>query len=73
MSVQEASRLGRPSKGQRVILYTRLPRPLATLFTEEAAAVGNSQSDHLALILMDRYGDGPTAREPQVPARTSRP
>ena len=61
MTVQVTRQLGRPSKGDRVGLFIRVPRPLARQFVEDAAAVGNSQSDQMALILATWYGSSPTA------------
>jgi predicted HicB family RNase H-like nuclease len=46
---------GRPSKGDRLALMVRVPPGLAQNFSDEAAATGASQSDHMAYILVDRY------------------
>lgn len=48
-------RRGRPSKGDRVTLGSLpVPRPLLTLFKNEAASSGG-QPELLAKILLDRY------------------
>jgi hypothetical protein len=46
---------GRPSKGDRVGLMVRVPRDLAALFAQEAAAAGLSQSDRMTEILVSLY------------------
>ena len=59
MSAQITRHLGRPSKGDRVDLFTRVPRSLAEVFVEDAAAAGKSQSDQMALILTSWYESRP--------------
>lgn len=49
-------------------LFIRVPRPLARQFVEDAAAVGNSQSDQMALILATWYGSSPTAPDARAGA-----
>jgi hypothetical protein len=46
---------GRPSKGDREELKTRVPTPLARLVKADAKARGLRYTDHLAEILADHY------------------
>lgn len=52
---ERRGRAGRPSKGDRVGLMVRVPRDLAALFADDAAAQGVSQSDRMEEILNKLY------------------
>lgn len=53
---------GRPSKGDRHLITTRVPRAVYKRFEAEAIDLDLSNSEFVALILAERYGG------PAVPA-----
>jgi hypothetical protein len=50
------AKVGRPSKGDRRVLYTRAPIPVADEVRAEATRRGLTLADVVAEILCDRYG-----------------
>jgi len=50
------SRTGRPSKGDRVVIYSRPSREVAERIEREAAATGLPMSDVVANILAEHFG-----------------
>ncbi len=56
---------GRPSKGDRWLVYARLPRELANLFQAEADQLGLTYNDLLTNLAAEHYGRPPV----QLPQR----
>ena len=50
---------GRPSKGDRWLVYARLPRELADLFQAEADRLGLTYNDLLTNLAAEHYGHPP--------------
>jgi predicted HicB family RNase H-like nuclease len=64
MGHDSQSRIGRPSKGERVQFATRIPPRVHRLIAEDAEADGISQSDKLTEILVAHYSTRqPAARQ----------
>jgi hypothetical protein len=51
------SKIGRPSKGDRTVLYSRVPTNVVNRIKEEAARRGLPYADVVAEILCDHYGE----------------
>jgi hypothetical protein len=60
-----APRGGRPSKGDRWLVYARLPRELADLFQAEADRLGLTYNDLLTNLTAEHYGR-PPVQLPQI-------
>ncbi len=60
------SRMGRPSKGDRRVLYSRPPAVVAERVEQEAARTGLPMSDVVANILAAHYGLPPVAEAPHA-------
>jgi hypothetical protein len=51
------AKIGRPSKGDRTVLYSRVPTSVVERIKSEAARRGLPYADVVAEILCDHYGE----------------